>query len=376
MTMQQKRLMGDMSISNNVKIRIDQMLFTVGTALLSINFLLYSTNNFVNMQNALRMLSVGLLFAALLLSLQKIRLDFSLIVLAGLSVIASVGYGSDALNFTIILLFCANCSCNELEFCKRMICSIILACLALYLILYAIGLINMGYTNYGGRLRFNLGFTNVNAGAIFFLSLVVLPLHFKKHKLVTLILFLATSFAVYLLTDTRSVLIFCLLFSCLFITFLFFCNKGHEDIVACVVRTLFFIGITASIVMPALSGSDLDVLLSYRPSIYQEALSSLSPLELLFGSGKAVEIDNSYIVFCTTYGLVFCLFLAYLILRSISVLASRKEWNSLALVGAMFLFAAIEGTLFRPELPITLLFWLFMSPFKWESDSWACHDQA
>lgn len=339
---------------------IGEKLFAGALYTLSINYLLYSTSNLLGLQTPLRLLSCGLLICAACFNFKKIRLDLLLILILGKSMLTSMLIGVEGLNLLLIALVGMVASSYGMECCRRILYKLAIVLIALYIILWGIGLIHPGMTAYSGRVRNTLGFTNVNAASLFFIGVSLIPLSAKKKRILPAVASLVFILVVIALTDTRSALLFSIALIALCLLFAIFEKKGKLRYQFRMAQIIVIGAVVMSLILPLLRSTPLDALLSFRPSFFYSALKGLSIIEVMMGASVPVEIDNSYLLFMLVYGAITLLLLLLLLLRSVRGLAEQGEWIPLAFVSSMVLLGLVEGCLYRPEPVVTLAFWSYV----------------
>lgn len=340
---------------------IGEKLFAGALFTLAINYLLYSTGNLLGLQTPLRLLSCGLLICAACFNFKKIRLDLLLILILGKSMLTSMLIGVEGLNLLLIVLVGMVASSYGMECCRRILYKLAIVLIALYVILWGIGLIHPGMTAYSGRVRNNFGFTNVNAASLFFIGVSLIPLSAKKRQILPAVASLAFIFAVVALTDTRSALLSTIALIALCLLFAVFERRGQWRYQFRIAQIVIIGAVVVSLLLPLLRATPLDALLSFRPSFFYSAIKGLSIVEIMMGTSTPMEIDNSYLLFMLVYGAVTLFLLLLLLLRGVRGLAEQGEWVPLAFVCSMVLLGIVEGCLFRPEPIITLAFWSYVS---------------
>lgn len=339
---------------------IGEKLFAGALYTLSINYLLYSTSNLLGLQTPLRLLSCGLLICAACFNFKKIRLDLLLILILGKSMLTCMLIGVEGLNLLLIVLVGMVASSYGMECCRRILYKLAIALIALYVILWGIGLIHPGMTAYSGRVRNTLGFTNVNAASLFFIGVSLIPLSAKKRRILPAVASLVFIYAVIALTDTRSALLFSIALIALCLLFAVFERRGQWRYQFRMAQIVVIGAVAVSLLLPLLRATPLDALLSFRPSFFYSAIKGLSIVEIMMGASTPMEIDNSYLLFMFVYGAVTLFLLLLLLLRGVRGLAEQGEWVPLAFVCSMFLLGIVESCLYRPEPIITLAFWSYV----------------
>lgn len=330
-----------------------------GMLVLSLNYLAYSALGFDALRVPMRAAGMVLLALSATLNFRQLRFDLLFLPMFAISVICVLLHGSDALNMVAVLLFVLTASPHGLKSTVRDLTGCFAICTLVYLAALAGGRASTLTYVMEGRTRNTLGFSNVNAAALFFLPLLLLLARKHRHPVV-MALFVALAFVgIFALTNTRSALITAGAFFAaqgLFVVL----GKSRAPTAA---RTAVGLAVLLALVvftfaLPLLAGSDLDYALSYRPTLFHNALKDFSLQDWLIGSATFSEVDNSFIVIVGHYGLVFfgCA-LAVLVKAIRRICVSGDSW-AFSFIVAIVACGSVESFLYRPELIAALAFWL------------------
>ena len=120
---------------------------------------------------------------------------------------------------------------------------------------------------------------------------------------------------------------------------------------------LLYSVVVAAFALSLFANSEIDSILSYRPTYFFNALSNLSPIEWIFGSNAFIEVDNSYLVMVGHYGLPFLICAVAVLHKAILRSAEMGDLWTLSFIIAIVVIGSIESFLYRPELIVTLVFW-------------------
>lgn len=222
-----------------------------------------------------------------------------------------------------------------------------------------LGIFSITETEYGGRLRSAMGFTNPNQLAVIYLSFVICSLffHITRRSWRTFFLFaasLAFSLSMLRISDSRtSTLAITIMLVIYTLWRLLSHTKGASiafRLTACFV--LLFAN-ASTWFMTTAQGGALNDLLSARPLMIQLYLSSAGFSGYLIG-WQAPEggVDNSYIIMLSTMGLLS--YSVFTIALFVAVFRSSPEFSPIYLT--LMIVGLFEGTLMRPEIPAALLF--------------------
>lgn len=346
-------------IENKTPVGLANSAYWLGVIVLCANFLLYSTIEVGVLKLVLRCFGLACLALSVLLNFEKVSFSKQTLILVFVSITSVFIHGDSALNLLVVIVFALASSTYTINQVIKTLVAGFFVSLAIYLLLLLSGQIHFSqYVSTVGRARNTLGFSNVNAAAMFFSALLLLTYWRKWRHGFLLIALIVVLGCLFIATDTRSFLTFGVLFGFTYV--LITCL--HRS---CRLRRLQYpiaIGIVALVVIASfaivlLKGTEYDVALSYRPAIAYEALSKMSLTEVLLGASNPVEIDSSFIVLVEQYGLIATVIIASLVVSSLKrYLDDGRQWEPAFLV-AVLIYSSMEGLLFRPELIISLSFW-------------------
>ncbi len=339
----------------------------MGIALLYCNSLIAYTNVSVAYKDPARIVSALFLVASSLLNFNRLRMPVPVVLIAILSFISVLLHGLVALNFLLIVLFVLSSSAFEKHLVIRAIAYTTVISIVLYGVLYMLGLIQWNYTFWDGRLRNTLGFYNENVAATFFSAMLVLPYTFRRRRILWMIALMPPYFIVYLLTDSRSTIVigFIMLLACAL--FYILEKQGRRKTSAIITSLVLYGTLVISFLLPYVGTSSLDLILSYRLTVFRQAINALFGTPFAFWIGLPIEIDNCYITLLANYGILLFLLLFYCIQKAIVVYSKGGGWMELALILTMLVYSMVEGNLFRPEVMLTLAFWYFVLGCNGES---------
>lgn len=222
-----------------------------------------------------------------------------------------------------------------------------------------LGLFSVTETEYGGRLRSAMGFTNPNQLAVIYLSFVICSLffHITRRKWTTFAFFaasLAFSLTMLRVSDSRTSTLAIFIMLMIYVLWRLLSRAKGASIAfrlgACFVLLLANV---STWFMTTAQGSALNDLLSARPLMIQLYLSSAGFSGYLIG-WQAPEggVDNSYIIMLSTMGLLS--YIVFTIALLVAVFRSSPELSPIYIT--LMIVGIFEGTLMRPEIPAALLF--------------------
>ena len=224
------------------------------------------------------------------------------------------------------------------------------------------GMHPIGYSNISGRIRYDLGFYNVNVAAIYAYSFLMINiLRMQKCTLTTAFCTLLTGTGLFMYCDSRApfyTLIF-FVFSCMMLDrspqtakLIFLCTSAVAFISPCLITLSFF------------QSEQMNKLLSLRPMFFARYAADNTIWDLLLGGSKVVPVDNFYLVFLYNFGVLPYVLLSIFSIKLVSTLYKQNRFLECAFFVSMCVFGLFEGSLLRPEIPIVLFFWLLFANNK------------
>lgn len=221
-------------------------------------------------------------------------------------------------------------------------------------------------TDFAGRTRSTLGFTNANQASAIYLSFVILAvfthLQFRtKASLSLLIMSFVVAFAVFQITDTRTAtfaLLLLLLFQ--FLEFLFHRLKAYRKFLLLVGVTLPFFASAITYYLTTAADPALDVLLSLRPYFFAEFMRTVTVFDFLLGWSTVdnTGVDNLFLMLLSSVGVIGYL----IIIVIISDLIFHLNPKFIPIVIVLMIVSIFESFLIRPEIPVSAFFlYLLMS---------------
>lgn len=337
---------------------IAHSLFFIGLLALGLNYILYSVFGFDVARVPVRVFALALFSLSAVSNFKSLRFDILFLPMLGLAILGLLMHGVVGLNMLAVLLFVLAASPYPLSTVLSDLFKCFVVVTAVYLLAVMAGLaVNSMYVM-EGRTRNTLGFVNVNAAALYFTPLLLL-LTVKARQGILVVLGVVLAFAaLFVLTDTRSILLVAGVF---FVAYLLFIALGRVDTLSRLkgilgLLTLYLL-VSLAFAMPLLAGSNLDHALSWRPSLFYEALAGFTPIDWLFGSSDFKEVDNSFIVIVGHYGVLFLACTIAVLHKSILRCAEADDPWGFSFLLAVLACGSIESFIYRPELIVTLAFW-------------------
>lgn len=333
-------------------------LLVSGMFVLSLNYLLYWAFGIEALRIPIRIAAVPLFLLSALINLRALNFEIVYLPMLGIASLALLLHGGETLNMLVVLLFVLAAS----PYSSKILISDLLKCFIVLIGIYAIGIAtgNVLVTSYvfDGRARNTLGFSHVNAAALFFLPLLLF-LYKKRRNRMTASLLIAASFVVlFIETNTRSILVASAVF--LMTYGLFIVTTKHDRLSK--VRSVFGLSVlygivAATAIIPFLAGTELDYFLSYRPTLFYQAVSGFTLSDWLFGSTVFQEVDNLFFVVVGHYGVVYLAIMVLALHKAVLRCAQSGDAWGFSFLLAMLACSFVESFLYRPELVITFAFW-------------------
>lgn len=331
---------------------MSQFLCLVALCTLGINYLLYSFFQLDFNRNILRYIAGSFFLLSIFLGRKIGVRELCLILVAMYMLIVN---GSMSSNITYILLasiaipYNANFIWKQLNRFQIALAAIVILCIVLKSVNYNI-------TTYGGRVRNNLGFTNVNAAALFFFSLsIIWLLQLRKVSVQHLLITVAFSYVIYRFTDSRTVFACTLVFAICFLV-LNRWNGTKMNVLICIVISLFYLSPFLVIVLKSIF-PQLDLLLSYRLTKFADYLNNNTIKNLLFGGTKSGDVDSFYLCLLYNGGLFFYVFTWIMNLISVNVYVKNSDYGYVAFIFSVCAYGLMESGVVRCELLCMVLFW-------------------
>ena len=337
-----------------------QIMCFVSLGILGINYLLYSFFQFDFNRNILRIVAGAFFILSILLGKRISVREFCLIPVAAYMLIVNGSLSSNIAYFilaAIAIPYVADIVWKQLNMFQIVMTIVVILCLVL-------GIVNNRVTSIAGRTRNTLGFTNVNAAAIFFFSLLIIwLLKIKNISVKHLLITIAISFAVYRLTDSRTVFACTMIFSVCYLV-LSRWNGRWTSILFGVCVTVFYLS-PVLVIMARSAFPTLDIVLSSRLKWFSLYIANHSINTLLFGGSKIEGIDNFYLCLLYNGGIFFYIFTWYMNISALSKYILRRNPGYAAFIIAITAYGLMESGVIRCELLCMIMFWyLLLRPLK------------
>lgn len=333
-------------------------LLVSGMFILSLNYLLYWAFGLEILRAPIRIAAIPLFLLSALMNLKLLSFEIAYLPMLGITSLALFLHGGEALNMLVVLLFVLAAS----PYSSKVLISDLLKCFIALIGLYAIGVAtgNVSIASYvfDGRVRNKLGFSHVNAAALFFLPLLLLLYKKMRHRVMASILVAMSFVILFIETNTRSILVTSVVFLIAYGLFFAMGKHGGLSKYRGVFGLLVLYGIVVmTAIIPFLAGTELDYFLSYRPTLFYQAVSDFTPSDWLFGSTAFQEVDNLFFVVVGHYGIVYLALMVFTLHKAVLRCARHGDAWGFSFLLAMLACSFVESFLFRPELVVTFAFW-------------------
>jgi len=351
-------------IPTNIKVNLNRrtLLFNVTAfAILFVGYFLTTGTKLIESygaKDAFRFVAV-LLFLWNIILERKIRVNTA-VSLFVLLIFFTLGQFQIVINMVFLVLILASIDrLNAKEVAVAFLVPTIIVVL-LHAMLFNTGQLVGQSTEFAGRTRSTLGFTNANQASAIYLSFVILAvfshLQFRtKASLFLLITSFIVAFAVFQITDTRTATLALFFFLLLqILEFLFHRLKAYRNSILFVGVTLPFIASAITYYLTISEDPDLDILLSLRPYFFAKFMNNATVLDFLLGWSTVdnTGVDNLFLMLLSGVGAI-----GYLIIMLIiSYLIFHLNPKFISIVIVLMIVSIFESFLIRPEIPVSALF--------------------
>lgn len=338
--------------------------------LANLNYILYNTLEISPLiKDGIRVITIVLLFINILINIKVIRfypVDILLVTLIATSLV-SFNINPNIFNFIYIILIVLLSKDIPMEsFLKNNYFNTFIG-VCLIIILLQVGLTqNIEYQGLE-RTRNTFGFKNVNAfSSYMYSSTLIFILSRKRTKWFHIILASIVIVTIYRFSDTRTILVCFIIFLCVYLFLIstgsLLTKKKISQLLKPLVVFIAVLPVFASFLSPLILKQYpyLDRITSYRLSINTIYISENKIINLLFGGSVQPDIDNGFLTLFYSAGLLFSIFVVYMILKAICLQMDLKGYKSVAFIISFMYFNSLEALIIRPELSITIYFWVLV----------------
>jgi hypothetical protein len=230
----------------------------------------------------------------------------------------------------------------------------------LHLLLLSMGQLVVHSTDFAGRIRSTLGFTNPNQAAGIYLSLTVVSVYTymqwrnRASALLMALSYVAT-FCVVLATGTRTVMFAMTLIVVFYILdALFHRSKDYRAVLRLLGASAPILACAATYYLTTFSTPELNDILSGRPYFFSQFMRAVTPYDLMFGwqPARSAGVDNLYLMLLSGVGGIAFFF----ILLGCSYLIFCMTPTLIPLVVVLMTVSVFESFLIRPGIPVSVLF--------------------
>lgn len=342
-----------------VKINLSKILLYSSLFILGFNYILYNALGYDDYKLILRFISIFLAFTYFIVfkKAKILKLQIFLIIYCLIQLFTG---NIEALNFlTIIFLTCI--LENNIDKSSRDIFNVYTILILILILLLLTGVIkNRYYLGFKGRQRATLGFTNPNAGSLFYVTYLYFLILIKKDisKLYIFFVFLI-NLLIFNFTDSRTTFLAFTLFILFMLAHNLFKNKksvskliGMSNIV--IINLCFLFSLISILIVDKLF--ILDEFLSFRITRLQNELLEVKLINYFFG-GFNIKVDNLYYILLLSFGVIFYVVIWYLANKSCFKLYKNKSWKYLAFLTSTLVMGLTESSVYRIEVIGFILVW-------------------
>lgn len=341
-----------------------------GIFLANFNYILFNTVDPVDLyKNGIRILVIGLLILSTLLSRKILtlkRIDLIWMFLLSISLF-SFNVSMNLFNFLyIILVLISSEEIKTQEFFKKSLIFILIGSIFIFALLFLGITENIEYV-VGGRIRNTFGFVNVNAFSnVIYAFAILFFLYIEKIKLKHYIFVIGLVYFFYTYTDTRAstyaVFVYMVILVGLNFLYKFKATERYMPILKGLVLLILSIPVILSFLSSVLLNHFpvVDVLTSMRLSVFSWYIANNNIINLFFGGSTVRDVDNGFLVMVYSVGIGFGLLALYMINRATLILIDQKKSKYIAFIISFIYFNIFESMIIRPELIITICFWVLI----------------
>ena len=354
------------------------LFFYLGTLFLTLNILTYQALHLAQYKYILRFAGIGMFFLAMVMKPNALikRFGLMLIVLySGIMVTFVLGNASGIyMNMiAIVAIMFASHNVASKDLLKIFFCVAILSVLAWILLLLtgqifiteteATRQVGWGESMYAIQtVRYSLGFFNeINLGSWYLSTAMVTILLYKGMERKLVILFSVFELCLFLITDSRQVLFFYMLFIIIYYWLCSIKSSVIMEISKRIIQILYVIILLGyfSIGWFGEKVPWLDGYLSGRVSIIRDNIQGVSLRNYYFG-GIDLALNSSYWMLLLSFGVFFYLYICNLIIKGSNYYLSNN-YAIFSFVFSMLLVGLVESVLLNVEELSTIVFWGLIS---------------
>ena len=325
--------------------------------MLSLNLLLSATGIQDNRSELVRFVIVGVLIINFF-TYRFIKISrYDVIILIVCLIYYLIFNQSVALNILVLYVIAFYLKNDTYKNIKHKFLVILFFCIVLWCLLLVFGIITDSVSVAYGRTRHYLGFNNINQSSLLTLPFLILLYDRMKDRKIFRCLVLGLAMLLFYLTDTRASFYVMLMYVVMSAIPNSEKLKKWKRVISIGVLilipllTIFFLFSNRVLsVFPF-----IDELLTMRLSIIVEKSSNLTLFNYVFGM-RELLLDNSYVMFFTTFGVVGYVWWLGWIKNSLFLIRDF-EWKYMVVV---LIYGFFESTLLIPESILAMLFFVIL----------------
>ena len=348
--------MGTLVKSKRFKLNTS-LFYTIAILLLGVNYLLYRFWEIESLKNVMRGGAALFLLLCIIVDKKKIKLTEVVLLIFAAYLIVINGDVSANIGF---LLLCAIAPVRNDNAVYKQINKIQLCLTAVVLMMLATGLKSgVSYSFGSRRLRFTLGFDNVNAAAGFFFSVLVIWLYTRKSmNWWQAALAIGLVAALFIVTDSRTPFFASVCYFGVYWFTRYVKKKWFRRCYYWAAAVVMLVSFLNRFLLSAFPS--LDALLSLRLSLTADYMASNSLFNLVLGGGKAVAVDNAYVDLLYNAGILFYAFFVYAVLAASKFYLYSGSRKELSFIMSVLVFGLMESSFLRAELLFSVVFWILI----------------
>lgn len=337
-------------------------------AALTILFVNYLLITGVGVLNSDRINNIVRISCAVVLAFNLIvgRIVNKKFLYAGVSIalIAIASQSPLAVNILFLLLVAASLNkLNEIHLAFALLIPVV-AVVVLHLLLLIFGITSNDVVQTADRTRSSFGFFNPNQVSAIYFSFATISVFFHlivKRRSSFVLMIAVNLLAIYILieADSRTQMIGVIIFAIFGALNYFFADKRIYNSLIYFFAFFSFIGSAAiTIYLIGCAGTEIDIILSYRPYFFSEFMSDVSFWDIMLGwvDPNGLVVDNLFLTLLSTVGaLGFILIGFFVTIRIVNI-----KIIFIPLVFSLLAVSIFESILLRPEIPVSILFFVML----------------
>lgn len=283
-------------------------------------------------------------------------------LMAGIFAVAFAIVSRSPFGINIIFLLLIAASLHQLDRERLAYALLIPVAMAvvLHLVLLVSGVISTEVMQIAERERSSFGLLNPNQVSAIYFSFVGVStfFHFLLRRRASFLLVIVANliaFYIFIESDSRTSLIGAIVVAAfLLMNNIFFKKKVYVYAVYFFGYLAFIFSAVITIYLTSYAGTELDVILSFRPYFFSEFLKEASAWDILIGwnDPNELSVDNLYLSLLSATGAIGFILISVFVTKKI--IGMRLIF--MPLVFAMIVTSIFESFLIRPEIPISVLF--------------------